>query len=253
MEGPPVLSRFEALDYKDYLLAFLSLVAADLPIIDVGSGNAAVAYYLLQHRPDAIIYCVDPMPTSYPKEKETKQVMIEPHAATVDDLLLIHPELVGNCAIMLIRPQPPKPGFVCYDVPAWKALKPKVGLVMYQADGGDGSPQLHSVLHQFGCPSYNLDREYECPDDFPTYYSWSIRFTSRSPPPIMVAVPTCSLLINADVDGLKFPADIDEGEQNPDAPNDEEIESLLFKSTMLTGLSMLMPRDGDDGADCVLQ
>lgn len=251
-----MLKRFEGLDYRRHLL---TLASFNLPIVDVGSGDARTSHWLQQQLPGATkIYCVDPAPESY-VGLEGRQVMIQPVAATTQEFVESHPELVGNCAMMLIRPQPPRPNFVCYDMDAWRLLKPKVVLVLYCADGGDGSPELHSWLHHNGCPSFSLSEAEIDVGALPNYYSRSVKFTAACDPPSMVRVATCSLLIQADVDGLVFPPDMPEDEQNPDAPSDAEVENLIQQSLLATMARVMFGgggREGGGGAgqpECVLQ
>jgi hypothetical protein len=253
----PVLTRFEGLDYRRHLL---TLASFNLPIVDVGSGDARTSHWLQQQQSNevspATIYCVDPAPESY-VGLEGRQVMIKPVAATTQEIVETHPELIGECAMMLIRPQPPSPGRVCYDMDAWRLLKPKVVLVLYCADGGDGSPELHSWLNMNGCPSFSLSDAAVDVGALPNYYSRSVKFTAEYPPPSMVRVSTCSLLIQADVDGLVFPPDMPEDEQNPGAPSDAEVENLLQQSLMATMARVLGGgREGGGGGagqECALQ
>jgi len=258
MNNFPVLERFSKLDYRQHVLTFASF---GLPIVDLGSGDARLSHWLLQQRPDASIYCVDPDAGCY--AKEGSPVLIQPHAANAAELVEKHPELVGNCAMAIIRPQPPRPGFQCYDLDGWQLLRPKVVLVLYCADGGDGSPELHSWLHRNGCPSFSLARDEVDFDGLPNYYSRTVKFTAQCEAPVMIRVSTCSLLIQADVDGLAFPDDLPEDEQNPNAPSDAQVVELLNQSLFATMLMTLGGRRQEaaggvgeaeaDGQECTLQ
>ncbi len=224
MQGFPVLSRFERLTYCRYVEEFMNI---GLPVVSVGSGEAILEEWMTNFRPATTLHCVDPEPESYAIGKPR----IIPEAESVAKLIEKLPDLVDNCAVVIIRPSPtvPRARMIGYDVESVVLLRPRVILVLYCADGGDGSDELHKFLEENGCPSISLFPRRETNIVLPRYYSRSIKFTLRVAPPTMIQVSTCSLLIREDA-GIVFPVDMPEDEQNPEALNDEHVQELLSHS-----------------------
>lgn len=184
------------------------------------------------------IICVDPNPKNYDDEIAT--VKIQPLFSSTQELCEKFPEMKGNCSVMLIRPQTSgSTDLTNYDIEAIHLLEPLVILVLYGADGSDGSCALHDFLSLHGCPSFSKsDTSDSTFAGFPRYWSRTIRFTEICQPPTMVRVSTCALLIRDD-SGLTFPDNIIEGEQNPNAPGDADVARLLKESYAYTAMRVL--------------
>jgi hypothetical protein len=123
------------------------------PIVSVGSGSGEAESEMSKY---AEIICIDPDPGSY-----CNKVVLQPDYATVEDMLRVMEtrglETRGleprerTYALLLIRPQPN----CTYDITALKLLPLRHICILYRADGGDGSDQLHTFLSRYGLPSNN--------------------------------------------------------------------------------------------------
>ena len=119
------------------LKTFVSFIPADLPLIEVGSGNGLVAQYLSQDRKNRII-CIDPLLRHFLGRPEDCGGL-KPDFATVQDLLQTSNHLVGNCAILLNWPYP---NGSTYDMEAIHLLRPRFIVVLYDLYGIAGGYDL---------------------------------------------------------------------------------------------------------------
>jgi hypothetical protein len=109
------------------------------PIISVGSGNGELEYRLSQRKEFANnkFYCVDPNPESYNPYNPT--AMMKPDFPYVSDLIQQHPELVGNCTLLLGWADPSED----YDFEAIQLLKPMSIISIAENEGGAGGQLFH--------------------------------------------------------------------------------------------------------------
>lgn len=204
-----------------------------IPIVEVGSGKAEIARWLMDRghvHPDNMI-CVDPDPTSYSKDK---QVHVSPKYKTVKHLLSEQPQLVGNCGLLVIRPSAIDAN--CYVIDALERLSPNIALLMYRADGGDGTCYLHNYLCDVGAPNSNTydivpasrmmaRRDNKIRKDYKTV---SFTYTKQVDDPSLLYVSSCVILTIIEIHEKCLPT----GELNPDALSIEECKKLMFKSQL---------------------
>ena len=114
--------------------------------ISIGSGNGAYEYAAEQKYPELKIICVEPK--SFNDSWYAGDIYKEPDYEFARDVVNAHPELIGNCTLLLNWCFPD----MTYDLEAVKLLKP----LSVIARGGDfgssagNSPQLYEYLDNRG-------------------------------------------------------------------------------------------------------
>jgi len=128
-------------------------------IVSVGCG---VAYLERQYmeKTGKKVYLVDPDPTYFQSKSINDLGEYKMDVSYVNELINKHPNLVGNCTLVLIKPQPEDDGAIStppsYDVEAIKALKPKDIIFYGDIGGSDGSTALHKWFHSQNLPSSKM-------------------------------------------------------------------------------------------------
>ena len=211
--------------YRKY---FLSVARENgLALFSIGSGSARIESQCEKegHR----VICVDPEPDSYLGPSES--VMIRPLYAAASEVATDRPDVVGNCAVMLVRTDPGDP----YDCKALEILRPKIAFVIFCVDGTDGSMQFHAMLHKAGLPSQfkwmngGDANQYE-PENL--QYGGSIAYYAReTPPPRCFGGPAIALLWS---DDFRIVAKLPSGDQNPRPLTDAQITALASRSLQYT-------------------
>lgn len=224
----PVYSGLEKIDVSKPLTWLAKL---GLPVVEVGCGDGAYIHWMNTYYGTHVIG-VDPRPGSY----GGLPVIRQPEFEIVADLVFKRPELIGECALLIIRPYPD--GYhaknrLPYDIEAVNLLKPKVMIFIYHSDGADGSSKLHDFLHVNGCPSkryvepFNDNIKVLTPEQR-EYNVWSTKYTDVVGFPSEIAIPTCSVLVRKN--GIEMEDNWPPFEQNPKAPNQETARRLFLRS-----------------------
>lgn len=124
-------------------------------IVSVGSGNGVYEWIMCVHTP-AIkekLILVDPAPESF-EPYHPSGCNMKPHFATVHDLVKKRPEVVDNCVMLLIWPDP----FLLYDIEAVLVLKPKSIILLYEkADGWDNGCAASEAMAAFAIKPESLN------------------------------------------------------------------------------------------------
>jgi len=214
----------------------------NMPIVEVGSGNGKIAHWLMNYghiHPDNMI-CVDPNPSVYTKDKK---VLVAPKYSNVKELLAEREEkeeqsIVGNCGLLIIRPET---DYVnpCYVIEALEKLSPKIALIIYRADGGDGSLDLHNYFEGIGVPNSNTYDPAPSPRIIKPksnkirkdYQPISCTYTKEVKQGSLLSVPTCLMLTTIEIHKNCLPV----GELNPNAPSLKHCKSLVLKSALGMG------------------
>lgn len=122
---------------------------SDNNIVSVGCGSGKYEKML---DPDERIICVDPNPLYYREEKEQRKINYK----YTKELITDKPDIIGNCSLMLIWP------FAClddrsegYDIDTITQLKPIKLMIIYDATGFSGSPELAKSIERIGGPTYD--------------------------------------------------------------------------------------------------
>jgi len=119
------------------------------PIVSVGSGTGATERVLFEIDQDleagTDYICVDPEPTSY----QQGDIVVEPHFATVSQLLERRPELEKHCDLFLNWPAP---NDNLVDWAAILLLKPRRIVLVLGTDGASGG---FALLNGLEAMNYN--------------------------------------------------------------------------------------------------
>jgi len=226
----------------------------NIPIVEVGSGNGKVARWMMDHghvHPDNMI-CVDPNPAIYTKDK---QVLVTPKYPTIKELLIEEGggDIVGNCGLLIIRPSTDDRN-PCYVLEALEKLSPRIALIIYRSDGGDGSTHLHNYLDTIGAPNSNSydpvpmskimkPRTNKIRRDFKTIsFTYSKEVSDCS----LLSVSSCLILTTFEMSKSCLPV----GELNPNPLSLKECKSLMLKSQLGIGQTMMA---GQSNEGCGLQ
>lgn len=161
VENAPPLSKL-TVDYAKQL---------KYQIISVGSGTGRIEKMLMDNGVSDII-CVDPDPQSF----DNTEIVIKPHYSTVNQLIIKHPELVGNCSLMLIWSTPVES---TYDYDAIVKLQPNDIFIQYESIGAAGGNKLHKFMKSIGLPnSFEFDKSITI-DNLTNYKSIYSKYCTR--------------------------------------------------------------------------
>jgi hypothetical protein len=121
---------------------YLENLNEPLPIVSIGSGNGVAEHMIQNHFKQHRIICVDPNPTSCTPFPTNGTKFIQPHYALTQDLVTAEPEIVNQCIVVFIWPNPTGDDNVAYDIEAIALLQPKAVFVVYDYTGSSGSASL---------------------------------------------------------------------------------------------------------------
>lgn len=227
----PVYPGFENLNASKPLAWLAQL---NLPVVEVGCGDGSMIAWMRATYGTQVVG-VDPAPGEF----EERPVVRHPDCSTVSALLKTRSDLVGQCALLIVRPYPNGYDANPYDWVAVQRLKPKVMLFLYRSEGSDGSGRLHDLMRVHGCPcnsyadpkvpAFDPTMTQVLPEDQREYHTWATKYTARIDPPAMIAIPTCTVLVRKDA-GIALGQNWPLFEQNPDAPDQAEVRRLFLLS-----------------------
>jgi hypothetical protein len=233
----PELQKREEMRYVHwmYVVEFARICRKNnIPIVEVGSGNAKIARWMMDYghvHPNNMI-CVDPNPLSYNKDKE---VLVSPKYPTIKELLVERQNIIGNCGLLIIRPSPDLVNS-CYVLESLEKLSPRIALIIYRADGGDGSTDLHNYFNSIGAPNSNIydpapmskiikPRENKIRKDYKTI---SCIYSKEVSDPSLLSVTSALMLTTFKIDSNHLPV----GELNSNPPSLKECKTLMLKSQL---------------------
>lgn len=113
-------------------------------IISVGSGDGEFER-LVENEYKVNIICVDPK--KFSKVDADNKYLHLPDYAYIDDLIKSVPDVVSNCTLFLLWPEP---NTSTYDIEAVSKLLPTSILVAYEYYGGAGGEYFHHWLGTMG-------------------------------------------------------------------------------------------------------
>lgn len=119
----------------------LSHIGKSIPIVSVGSGTGCAERVIQNKFKDYRIICVDPEPTSYEPYPKNTDLCMKPHYANVEALIAHEPNIVGDCILVLIWPNPSDymDTALPYDILSLFQLQPRATYIYYDYTGGSGS------------------------------------------------------------------------------------------------------------------
>lgn len=246
----PVTHQTISVAAEAYLRTFITTVG-DLPVLSIGSGIGVIEAWLVKKGVSVI--CVDPAPDSY-REDEFGRVVMKPKYKTVTEVLIDMPDVVGRCALLLIRAEPRStamlqddcgdagPDCVEYDIEAIKLLRALYVYSLYCADGADGSDGFHHLLHSINLPcSITWHSEIVetdgTTDTNDTQYTGSAAFYGmKVGGPRFYSAPAVVILFRGEV-GLTL-KHLPTGDQNPQPLSNEDVRGLMMESYKATADKM---------------
>lgn len=145
-----------------------TLSSTCIPIVSVGSGMGVAEKLIQEKFKNRRVICVDPAPESFGTYPKDLNQCIQPHYATVEDLIAQEPDVVHQCVVILIWPlytnafdpknKPP------YDIAALVKLQPLGTFIFYDYTGASGSElMIHWIDTQF--PHLKLNFKSQSPFD----------------------------------------------------------------------------------------
>ena len=126
---------------------FSMAVALNLPIVSLGIGNGVLEGLLSLMFAGVVVYGVDPKPNVFKKvtdEAFYETYCCKPTAKTVTDLLLLFPNLVGNCILLINWSEPNHP---IYDIKAVQLLRPSYLCAVIERFGAGGGQEFLRFLN----------------------------------------------------------------------------------------------------------
>lgn len=105
-------------------------------VVSVGSGCGVVESLLRQFWPPTS-YLVEPADQLKGRAWDGKFVL-RPDFPLLKDLIQAHPEVVGNCGLLIMYPSP----WDSYDAEAIRTLKPKIIVMSWEIGGTSGSEEF---------------------------------------------------------------------------------------------------------------
>jgi hypothetical protein len=111
-------------------------------IVSVGCGNGAYEFEVTRHNNNlrSKLILVDPAPESYEPWPASGDYL-KPNYATVDDLLKHKPDVIGNCVLLMIWPDPADN----FEYLVFKQLQPLSCIVLNEHVGGDYKSQASQI------------------------------------------------------------------------------------------------------------
>jgi hypothetical protein len=218
---------------KAYILEFVKICKKyGVPIVEVGSGDGRIAHWLMKNKylKDEDLIGIDPDPMSFSKDKK---LYFDPKYKYCKDLVVDNPKIVGQCGLLLIRPNPT----LEYDIESLQLLKPLTVMIIYRSDGADGCIEFHRYLKELNSPS-----SIDC-DPMPDiqlvskfterkelrfdYISVFAKYTKEIEIIEKLSIRTCLLLIPPDYKEYMY---LPQGELNNDAPSVDKCKQLIAES-----------------------
>lgn len=124
---------------------YINELSKDIPLIDLGSGNGAIAKYLTDIGYNVIT--IDPLIIgSRTHAPPLDMIILKPKYNTVSQLIDNERNIVGNCNLLLNWCNPNDPNFNCYDLDAIYKLKPLNIILITELTGGANSTIFHIWL-----------------------------------------------------------------------------------------------------------